>query len=138
MESYCGIWDPLNWVMGNSLNEFPLLPFNIYDYILFQLSISIALDNLNSSVIIKTKETGENIFSRGGDSYNYDSGSFQRWWYGVSGVAVKATSDPWLIWRTPSMTTVSSEKHLYGYVQSTESQSQEPPSLLVRGKQWSR
>lgn len=52
-----------------------------------------------------------------------DSGSRQRWWCGLSGAAVKATSDPWLTWRTPTITTVSSEKPLCGCAQSLESTS---------------
>lgn len=34
---------------------------------------------------------------------------------GLSAVGVKATSYPWLTWRTPTVTTVSSEKQLCGY-----------------------
>lgn len=52
-----------------------------------------------------------------------DSGSRQCWWCGLSGAAVKATSDPWLTWRTPTITTVSSEKPLCGCAQSLESTS---------------
>lgn len=39
------------------------------------------------------------------------------------GLGVKASSDPWLTQRTPTMTAVSSEKRLWGYVQSLESTS---------------
>lgn len=52
-----------------------------------------------------------------------DSGLHRCWWCGLSGKGVKATSDPWLTLRTPTMTTVSSEKRLCGYVQSLESTS---------------
>lgn len=52
-----------------------------------------------------------------------DSGSRQCWWCGLSGAAVKATSDPWLTWRTPTITAVSSEKPLCGCAQSLESTS---------------
>lgn len=44
-----------------------------------------------------------------------DSGSRQRRPCGLSAVGVKATSYPWLTWRTPTVTTVSSEKQLCGY-----------------------
>lgn len=126
MESYCGIeatlliYYPLNSVVRTLLSEFPLQPFNVYDHILFKLS--------DSSVIITTMNTGDDsktifLYRCWGHPEDFDSGSRQRWWCGLSGVGVKATSDPWLTWRTPTITTVSSEKRLCGYVQNLESTS---------------
>lgn len=114
--------------MRTQLSKFPLLTFNIYEHILFKLCISITFDASDSSVIIASKNTGDDsktifLYRCWGHPEDFDSGSRQRWWCGLSGVGVKATSDPWLTWRTPTITTVSSEKRLCGCAQSLESTS---------------
>lgn len=133
MESYWGIWDslliyhPLKWLMRNLLSEFPLPPLNVYDHILFKLCVSVALNTSDSSLIITSKNIGDDktifLYRCWGHPGDFDRGSCQCWWCGLSGVGVKATSDPWLTWRTPTMTTVSSEKRLCDCVQSLESTS---------------
>lgn len=110
------------------LSEFPLPPFNIHDHILFKLCIAVAPDTPNSSAIVTTKnavDDGKTTFGYRcwGHLEDFDRDSRRRWRCGLSGVGVKASSDPWLTWRTPTMTTVSSEKQLCGYVQSLESTS---------------
>lgn len=96
----------------------------------FKLFVSLASDTWNSSasiVIIAPKKTGDNSKTIIQHRCRVHLGDFdrsqQRWWCGLSGVGVKATSDPWLTWKTPTTTTVSSEKWLCGYVQSLESTS---------------
>lgn len=90
--------------------------------------LCITPDTSDSSVLITTKNIGDDsktifLYRCWGHLEDFDSGSRQRWWCGLSGTGVKATSDPWLTWRTPTITTVSSEKRLCGYVQSLESTS---------------
>lgn len=114
--------------MRTLLSKFPLPPFKIYDHILFKPWVSVTFDVSDSSVIITTKNIGDDskttfLYRCWGHPEGFDSGSRQRWWCGLSGVGVKATSDPWLTWRTPTITTVSSEKRLCGYGQSLESTS---------------
>lgn len=45
--------------MRNVLSEFPLVLFNIYDHILFKLHVFVPLDNPTFSVIIITKNSGD-------------------------------------------------------------------------------
>lgn len=54
-----------------------------------------------------------------GHLQNLDGGGCQCSSCGFS--VVKVSSDPWLTWRAPAMTTISSQKQLCGYVQSLES-----------------
>ena len=87
------------------------------------------------SAVVTTENTGEDsqtifLYRCWGHPEGFDSGSRQRWWCGLSGVGVKATSDPWLTWRTPTITTISSEKWLCGYVQSLESTSHRTTSPI--------
>lgn len=132
MESSSGIcsplliYYPLSWIMRTQLNEFPLRTFTIYDNILLKFCLHPMPQTLPWSLLPRTLVmiVKHYFFYRcWGHPEDFDSGSCQHWWCGLSGVGVKATSDPWLTWRTPTITTVSSEKRLCGCVQSLESTS---------------
>lgn len=95
--------------------EFPSAPFSMRD----QFSFTAGSDT-SGSVIISHKNTGDDgtaifLYRCYGHPEGFDSGSRQRWPCGLSAVGVKATSYPWLTWRTPTETTASSEKQLCGY-----------------------
>lgn len=132
MESSSGIWStlliyyPLCWIIKTLLNEFPFQTFSIYYNISLEFRLHLIPQTppwafLPRTLVMIVKHY---FFYRcWGHPEDFDSGSRQRWWCGLSGVGVKATSDPWLTWRTPTITTVSSEKRLCGCVQSLESTS---------------
>lgn len=85
-----------------------------------------ARSGTSGSVIISNENAGDDgttifLYRCWGHPEESDSGSRQHRLCGLSAVGVKATSYPWLTWRTPTETTVSSEKQLCGYAQGLES-----------------